>query len=159
MKIRKAVPGDAPSIAKLTTELGYVADVPAVAERLSSLSDRDDDLVLVAEESGEVAGWIQAHTSVVLESGHRMEIVGLIVSGRFRRQGVGRSLVESAESWGRERGVAVFTVRSNIVREESHEFYPALGYEKSKTQAVYRKKLKTEPNQALQTTPITRSEI
>jgi GNAT superfamily N-acetyltransferase len=140
MKIRKAVLDDAAAIAVLTTELGYVADTPAVTDRLRRLSDRVDDVVFVAEEDGVIAGWIQAHTSVVLESGFRMEIVGLIVSDRFRRRGVGRLLVREVESWGREVGAPVFSVRSNVQRVESHAFYPALGYEKTKTQAVYRKR-------------------
>jgi len=137
MKIRKAVLDDAAAIAALTTELGYVADTPAVTDRLRRLSDRVDDVVFVAEEDGVIAGWIQAHTCVVLESGFRMEIVGLIVSDRFRRRGVGKLLVREVESWGREVGALVFSVRSNVLRVESHAFYPALGYEKTKTQAVY----------------------
>ena len=141
MKIRKALLDDATAIASLTTELGYLADVPAISDRLSRLSDRGDDVVLVAEEDGVIAGWVQAHTSVVLESGFRMEIVGLIVSDRFKRRGVGKALVDAVESWGRECGAFVFTVRSNVQRVESHVFYPALGYEKTKTQAVYRKRI------------------
>jgi GNAT superfamily N-acetyltransferase len=140
MKLRKAAMDDANEIARLTTELGYVADALVVTERLLQLTQHDDQAVFVAEENGEIAGWIQAHASLALESGFRMEIVGLIVSDRFRRRGVGRLLVQAAEAWGRERGVPVFSVRSNVQRAESHLFYPALGYEKTKTQAVYRKR-------------------
>jgi len=143
MKIRKALLDDAASIADLTTDLGYVADVSAITDRLRRLSDTPDDVVLVAEMEGVIAGWVQGHTSVVLESGFRMEIVGLIVSSRFRRRGVGRALIEAVESWGAERGASVFSVRSNVQRVESHQFYPSLGYEKTKTQAVYRKKRRT----------------
>ena len=35
---------------------------------------------------------------------------------------------------------AVF-LRSNVARPEAHAFYPALGFERSKTQHVYRKAL------------------
>lgn len=142
MKLRKAVLNDASALAGLTTELGYVADSAAVTERLGRLLDRGNDVVLVAEEEGVIVGWIQAHTSVALESGFRMEIVGLIVSDRFRRRGVGKRLVDAVESWGRERGARVFSVRSNLQRVASHAFYPALGYEKIKTQAVYRNRMK-----------------
>ena len=65
--------------------------------------------------------------------------MGLIVSERMRRQGAGRLLVEAAERWARELGATAIVVRSNVNREESHAFYPALGYAKSKTQNVYRK--------------------
>lgn len=140
MKLRKAAVEDARAVAALTAELGYTADTLAVTERLLQLAEQKDQIVFVVEEGGEVAGWIQAQASVVLEAGFRLEIVGLIVSDRFRRRGLGRLLVQAAESWGEERGVQAFSVRSNLQRTESPLFYPALGYEKIKTQAVYRKK-------------------
>jgi GNAT superfamily N-acetyltransferase len=77
----------------------------------------------------------------VLESGFRVEIVGLVVAEDCRRHGVGRELVQRAEQWAAGLGAATVVVRSNTKREESHRFYPALGYAATKTQAVYRKRL------------------
>ena len=54
---------------------------------------------------------------------------------------LGRELVEYAEAWGRSRGLAILTVRSNVARELSHPFYEALGYSRDKTQHVYSKAL------------------
>jgi GNAT superfamily N-acetyltransferase len=141
METRPATLADASAIAELTTELGYPVAAPAITERLAMLAGGGSDVVLVAVEDGVVAGWIQAHTLTSLETGLRMELVGLIVAARFRRRGVGRLLVAAAESWGRARGIDVFSVRSNVQRVESHAFYPALGYEKTKTQAAYRKRV------------------
>ena len=39
------------------------------------------------------------------------------------------------------RGLPEVSVRSNVVREESHPFYERLGYTRAKTQHVYRKAL------------------
>ena len=36
---------------------------------------------------------------------------------------------------------ALMTVRSNVVRHESHPFYERVGYERTKTQHAYRKRL------------------
>jgi GNAT superfamily N-acetyltransferase len=77
----------------------------------------------------------------VLESGFRVEINGLIVSPEARRRGVGRALVSRAEEWALQVGAEAIVVRSNVQRIESHAFYPALGYDVSKTQTVYRKRL------------------
>lgn len=140
MVIRKARVEDAAEIAALTVALGYAAEASAMAGWLARLSAAPEDVVYVAEVDGVVAGWVQGHTSVVLESGYRLEIVGLVVGEGFRRRGVGRKLVAAVEVWGTERGVNVFSVRSNVQRVESHAFYPALGYEMAKTQAVYRKR-------------------
>jgi GNAT superfamily N-acetyltransferase len=56
-----------------------------------------------------------------------------------RRRGVGQELVAAVEWWALGRGVTEISVRSNVVRAESHPFYQRLGYRRTKTQHVYRK--------------------
>jgi predicted N-acetyltransferase YhbS len=146
MIVRDALASDAMEIARLTTELGYPADEAAIQSRLVKLRGVQDQLVLVAVSGLEVVGWMQAHASVVLESGYRVEIVGLIVSPAARRRGVGRMLVQRAEQWAIELGARAMVVRSNLTRLESHRFYPALGFKVSKTQAVYRRPVPEMPN-------------
>jgi GNAT superfamily N-acetyltransferase len=63
-----------------------------------------------------------------------------VVDSRRRREGLGKALVARAEQWARERSLPKLRVRSNVTREESHRFYPAIGFVKSKTQHVYEKK-------------------
>lgn len=146
MIIRDALLSDSAEIARLTVELGYSTSAEEIAGRLSRVTDHRKQLVLVAVLEEKIAGWVQAQSSEVLESGFRVEIVGLIVGERFRRRGVGRRLVEEAERWAIQLGAPAIVVRSNSARVESHIFYPALGFRVSKTQAVYRKILKKEPN-------------
>lgn len=147
MTIRDAVLSDATEIARLTAELGYTTTPEEIAARLSRVGDRRTQVVLIAVVEEKIAGWIQAQVSEVLESGFRVEIVGLVVAESCRRRGVGRRLVEETERWAIEVGAPAIVVRSNSKRVESHIFYPALGFSSSKTQAVYRKLLKKEPNQ------------
>jgi len=140
-KIRAAKPADAEAIAHLSKELGYPAELKTVRERLRRILGRDDQRVVVAVvPNGAVCGWLQAHSSVAVESGLRVEIVGLIVSEQMRRRGVGRSLVEHAETWAAEISAETVVVRSNTKRVESRAFYPSLGFLPSKTQVVYRKR-------------------
>jgi GNAT superfamily N-acetyltransferase len=139
-KVRAATEADAAPIAALSRELGYPEETGTMRDRLRRILPRDDHRVYVAERGGGgVCGWIQAHSSDVLEYGFRVEITGLVVSGEMRRHGVGRSLVAQAEKWASEISAGTIVVRSNAKRVESHEFYPALGYIASKTQVVYRK--------------------
>jgi GNAT superfamily N-acetyltransferase len=140
-KVRAATVKDAGPIAVLSGELGYAAEAGTVSERLRRILSRDDQRVVVAElPGGRICGWLQAHFSEVLESGSRVEIVGLIVSDAMRRRGVGRSLVSQAETWAAEISAETVVARSNAKRVESHAFYPALGYLPSKTQVVYRRR-------------------
>jgi GNAT superfamily N-acetyltransferase len=137
--VREGRLSDAAEIATLTNELGYAADAAAISRRLQGILGKPNDLVTVVACDGEIAGWLQAHAAVVVETGFRVEIVGLIVGARFRRRGIGRALVEHAEQWAAGIGAEVIVVRSNTKRVESHRFYPALGYGLSKTQTVFRK--------------------
>lgn len=145
MTIRDAILSDADEIARLTAELGYATNAEEIADRLSRVVDRRKQIVLVAVLEEKPAGWIQAQASEVLESGFRVEIVGLVVAERSRRRGVGRCLVEAAEQWAIELGAPAIVVPSNSKRVESHSFYPALGFSPSKAQAVYRKALNPMP--------------
>src|SRR3984957_7274841 len=140
-KVRAARPEDAASIALLSRELGYPANAKSTRERLGRILGRDDQRVVVAvAPGGAVCGLLQAQSHVVIETGLRVEITGLVVSDGMRRGGVGRSLVAQAETWAREISAETIVVRSNTKRVESHAFYPSLGYLPSKTQVVYRKR-------------------
>jgi GNAT superfamily N-acetyltransferase len=61
-----------------------------------------------------------------------------VVDAASRGRGAGRALVRGAERWAREHGLREMTVRSNVVRAESHPFYERMGYARVKTQHVYR---------------------
>jgi N-acetylglutamate synthase-like GNAT family acetyltransferase len=140
-RIRPAKQADAEAIALLSRELGYPAELKTVRERLRRILGRDDQRVVVAEmPNGGVCGWLQAHSSIAVESGLRVEIVGLIVSETMRRRGVGRSLVAQTEAWAAEISAETVVVRSNTKRVESRVFYPSLGFLTTKTQVVYGKR-------------------
>lgn len=139
--IRRATIGDAADITRLSGQLGYPVEAGALAERLERVLARNDQLVLVALAEGKAGGWLQAQAAEIIESGFRVEIVGLIVDESVRRRGLGRRLVQEAETWAAGLSAQTVVVRTNIVRAESHVFYQSLGYRQTKTQHVYRKVL------------------
>jgi len=139
--IRSAFVEDAGVIAALATELGYPTTTEQAAGRLSALLARESYFVAVAEVSSRVVGWVAVERRLLLESGERAEIVGLIVAATSRRAGIGAALVQAAESWARAQGMQVLSVRSNVARTEAHPFYEGLGYQRAKTQHAYTKSL------------------
>jgi GNAT superfamily N-acetyltransferase len=142
MEIRAARLEDAPAMAGLSSQLGYPVSPTALAERLARILDRSDELVLVAyQPDGTVIGWVHGAEQRFLEADRRCELLGLVVDRGSRRHGIGRQLVSAVEQWARRRGLGEISVRSNIVRAESHPFYERLGYQRTKTQHVYRKPL------------------
>jgi GNAT superfamily N-acetyltransferase len=142
LTIRRAVVTDAPRLAELSGVLGYPAAAGVLAERLTRLLRRPEDVVLVAGgAAGDIVGWVHGAEQELLESGRRCEILGLVVDASHRGQGVGRRLVLAVEAWAAGRCLELMTVRSNVVRTESHPFYERLGYVRAKTQHAYRKPL------------------
>jgi GNAT superfamily N-acetyltransferase len=129
---------DAEVVAALAGELGYPSGTEAMRARIRAISE--SDLLLVAVDAGDRAiGFIQAHRVCIIEVGFRVEILGLVVSSSARRSGIARGLIQEAEIWAKNIGADATSVRSNTKRIEAHLFYPALGYKKIKTQAVYEK--------------------
>ena len=126
--IRRATADDAPEIARLSAQLGYPAAIAAFAERLRQLQSRDTHAVLVhVGEGNRLAGFVGLEQRLMIESGERVEIVGLVVDEQARRTGTGRRLVAAAEDWA---------------RAEAHPFYEQLGFLRTKTQHAYVKPLR-----------------
>jgi GNAT superfamily N-acetyltransferase len=112
-----------------------------MSRRIELLNRSGGHAVYVACLSGEVVGWIDVMESHHLQAEPCAEIGGLVVSGEARSGGIGRRLVERAEHWARQRGLARVVVRSRITREDAHRFYLREGYSRTKTSAVFAKDL------------------
>jgi ribosomal protein S18 acetylase RimI-like enzyme len=56
--------------------------------------------------------------------------LGLMVAGEYRRQGIGRALMEAAESWAREVGVRKLELHVFPHNEAAIALYEGLGYER-----------------------------
>ena len=141
MTIRRMSEADAEAVAQLLGELGYPSDAEAVRRRLRAIDPAD--LVVVAVSPADVPlGFIHARLSRSLETETRVLIVALVVSTQARRAGIGRRLIAEVERWAATTEAEAIVVRSSTSRDAAHEFYPAAGYEKVKTQAVYLKRLR-----------------
>ncbi|HWZ86189.1 MAG TPA: GNAT family N-acetyltransferase [Thermoanaerobaculia bacterium] len=136
---RRAEARDSPRLAELSTELGYPMTAGEAAERLRELSSHPDHAILVAEEKGRVAGWIQVSLPRIFETPRRAEIAGLVVDEAVRGRGIGSGLVAAAAAWAREKGCLALRVRTNVVRERAQAFYRRAGFGPVKTQAVLEK--------------------
>ena len=146
--IRPPTRADAPRLDDLVVQLGYPSRAGEILARMERLLSRPDQFLRVAEEGGAVVAWVHAAEQELFESGRRCEILGLVVDRARRRGGLGGALVAEVERWAAARGLAEVSVRSNVVREESHPFYARLGYARAKTQHVYRKVLPADASPA-----------
>jgi ribosomal protein S18 acetylase RimI-like enzyme len=53
----------------------------------------------------------------------------LVVDGSVERQGVGRALMQRAQSWARDRGLTRLTLETGAANRMARVFYAELGYE------------------------------
>lgn len=142
--MRRATIEDAPEIARLAGELGYPTEPSEMQSRLSILTDDPDHHILVWDGADRLLGWVHAEHRRALDAPDRVELMGLVVDPSARRSGIGAALLEAVEEWARSRGVDAIRVRSNVARDSSHPFYEKMGFERQKTQHVYRKPLRSE---------------
>ncbi|MGH8428445.1 MAG: GNAT family N-acetyltransferase [Gammaproteobacteria bacterium] len=140
-RIRPATVTDSAGIARLAGELGYPATAAEMASRLTAMLPLPNHFVAVAESSNGLLGWAAVERRLLLISGDKAELTGLVVGSSARRTGIGKLLVAAAERWVVAQGLDTIVVRSNVARAESHPFYERLGYTRTKTQHAYVKML------------------
>lgn len=105
MYIREATIQDAFAICNIScNDLGYDCSCEFVTTRINNL-DRVRERVFVAEVNGIVAGYIHIEKYETLYFEPMINVLGLAVSSKFRRCGIGRMLLNSTESWANEVGI------------------------------------------------------
>jgi predicted N-acetyltransferase YhbS len=139
--IRTARPSDAGEIAQLTNELGYELTESPASDRLSRILSRTDQQFFVANVDSHVVGWVHVVLAEYVDAEAFVVIGGLVVNANHRRLGIGRALIDRAESWAREQGCSMVRLSSSATRGAAHRFYEAIGYTNIKTQYSFIKPL------------------
>ena len=143
MQIRSVSIQDAAGVALLSDQLGYPSTEAEVHGFILDLMADDDHAVFVAESGADsIIGWIHAFRTKRVFTEAFAEIGGMVVDQRFRGRGIGKKLLEAAEGWALEAGCPILRIRSNVVRDQAHEFYKGLGYSVLKSQKVFGKDLR-----------------
>jgi ribosomal protein S18 acetylase RimI-like enzyme len=135
IKVREATTEDAADIQMLVRELAEtVGDAPpveeAVRKRLEELLEMPRSRVLVVEENGRgvmgaVSIWIKpdlAHGDTVVE------VPMLVIAEDYRRNGVGRLLMEEVRSIASEHGTSLIELVTTTANVAAREFYHSLGF-------------------------------
>ena len=128
--IREAVPGDAPQVAELLTELGYPVGASEAAERLA----RGTETVFVAADGHRLLGLMTIWSQLpIAHARPTARVTALVVRPEARRQGLGGSLVQHALEWARSAGCEGVELTSGIrpEREDAHRFYERLGFRRT----------------------------
>jgi ribosomal protein S18 acetylase RimI-like enzyme len=75
-----------------------------------------------------IVGVVSVHPSEHF-TGERDGYIGeLVVTERAARRGIGRSLIDAAEAWARDQGLAHLTLHTGTYNASARAFYAALGF-------------------------------
>jgi GNAT superfamily N-acetyltransferase len=139
--IRDAREDDAAEIARLTLQLGYSRPAASIAASLSRIMTRPAQQILIAEQEGQVVGWVHAALADFVDVDPYVLVAGLVVDAGARRSGAGRLLMAAVEDWARAQGVGTVRLTSSSTRVGAHRFYERIGYTNIKTQYSFAKRL------------------
>ncbi|HCC78120.1 MAG: hypothetical protein A2X25_05060 [Chloroflexi bacterium GWB2_49_20] len=139
--IREAQLKDFEAIAVLCNQLGYKTESDDISLRLRQIENINHHVVFLAELDQQVIGWIHVYLCPLLISPLQGQLGGLVVHSDHHGKGIGKKLMQQAETWCRSQACLYLTIYTNITRTQTHEFYAQMGYKKMKTEHVFRKEL------------------
>ncbi len=128
--IRTAILEDASALADLLSELGYKTSEEQMLIRLRRVIDVKEYATFVAVVEDKVVGMLGVRCGFhYARDGKYAQIIALIVSASYQGRGIGRLLVDTAESWAKENGVGRLIANTALHRADAHRFYEALSFE------------------------------
>ena len=130
MNIRKAAPPDGPALFLLARAFAtsFAVEQAAFEPAFAELLTQPGAFLAVAEMDGEVVGYVLGFDHRTFFANGRVAWVEEItVAKPFRRQGIGRRLMEAFEAWATAREVKMIA----LATRRAAGFYAALGYEES----------------------------
>jgi GNAT superfamily N-acetyltransferase len=137
MLIREAGLDDSEDMAELSKQMGYKTTTEDVRFRLNKIMDDKNNSVFVILDDIKVIGWIHGFYTFRVESEPFTEIGGMVVDENYRREGIGRMLVNKIIEWSESKKSTKLRVRSNTIRKDTHSFYKGIGFVELKEQKVF----------------------
>jgi GNAT superfamily N-acetyltransferase len=141
MVVRPIAGADIPGATVLLGQLGYEMPQDEMARRLSVVLNDGGHRVWVCESDGRVVGILHAFFRPALDKVPEVMVQALVVEAAKRSKGIGERLMAEAEAFARSFPSASVSLYSGAQRVDAHRFYERLGYRRSGTSALMRKKL------------------
>ena len=144
--VRRAGPGDLDALASLFD--GYrrfyrqPSDVSGARDFLAARLEKEDSIILIAEEEGRALGFTQLFPSHSSVSMRRTFILNdLYVDPEARGTRVASALLDAAVAHGREAGAKSLTLQTEHTNEHAQAVYEAKGWVAESEFKTYRYRL------------------
>ena len=127
MILRRANADDAPALHDLAKR-AYGIYIERIGRRPGPMDDDYDEkvrdaCVFVADDDGRVVGLI-----VLIEAADHLLVENVAVDPDRQRSGIGRAMLNRAETHARERGLTELRLYTNVVMVENIRLYTRFGY-------------------------------
>ncbi len=140
--VRTCELNDTDAICKLNAdEMGYQYSPDETAQKIKLVLVDEKQHIFVAANNDEVLGYIHAAEYELLYAPKMVNILGIAVLKKYQKNGVGRALLSEIENWAKNVGAAYVRLSSGEERTDAHSFYIKNGYELSKKQLNFKKRI------------------
>lgn len=131
IEIREAQPADYKAIGELIrNELGYPhIDIEKLYVRLDKMKADDAHKTIVAENEGEIIGFIGTHRGLAYNvETEYIQIFAMAVKNDLQNNGIGTQLIQWAENYAIQSNAERIILTSRLHRTEAHMFYEGNGF-------------------------------
>ena len=120
-------------------EMGYDYHAEDTKNQLRRLLNFSNHKIYVAVVADKLVGYIHANNHDLLYAPHLKNIMGIAVSSNFKKNGIGKMLLDEVEKWAHDTGACGIRLVSGATRTGAHAFYSACGYTDIKEQRNFKK--------------------
>ncbi|MBQ8782931.1 MAG: GNAT family N-acetyltransferase [Clostridia bacterium] len=115
----------------LDKDLGYNVVFSDLKARIEEMTQRGNYHIFVACDQEKIVGYAGFTTFLAFEvDNEAVKILALAVKADYRRQGIGKGLMNEVEIFAKMNSMNVLSLNSGLVREDAHKFYESIGYYK-----------------------------
>ena len=133
---------DSPAVSELCRQLGYSLEQADVHKSIAQMQNHPDHFLrVVINSNGQTVAWIHGCAEIPIEAPPHIRVSSLVVDAAHRGRGIGKHLMTEIEVWARGKGFRLVSLRSQTYREDAHQFYEHIGYNKTKTSFRFERKL------------------
>jgi GNAT superfamily N-acetyltransferase len=141
ISIREFQLTDLEELTDLTSQLGYATTVQQMTARMNDIMKHTNYWTFVALANDKVVGYIGLNKNYSWEQdGEHLRVQALVVDYSYRKLGVGKKLMDSAEQFARQNNIGVILLNcgNREERQAAHRFYASIGFNSKSTGYVKR---------------------